>query len=1205
MDHSQQILFCPLLSNLLGRGHRGIFTLIVTLSFLFLFAACSETKLDSLKVEYEETPMGIDIEKPRFSWRMVSREQGQSQSACQIIVTHESGQEVWNTGKMAGNISLNIEYAGEPLQPTTRYDWKLKVWNREDKPLSAESWFETGLMDPSITAWSGAKWIGGGDDDLVLHPDYLPVYNINYTLQLDQQSGTTKAGFVYGANDPRLMDKNMNIHNLQNGKDESYVEVELDISGMNAGGHAFLNIYRVGYAPGDNKEVPLQRLAIPLSLINRENRYDPHTIYLKTMYSVTGFYIGGEEEANKAGSVTINPMGNSWDYICFPLLCEIGFTAKPNQTARFSEVEVRNYRVPNNILFSEKPGDAGQTSVFAGKKNLVIGDHSYHVSGSEAGAFITADIQRKSMPMLRTTFSSNPSIVVKARLYITTRGIYEVYMNGERVGDDYFNPGLTQYNKHHMYQTYDVTDRIRAGDNALGVIMGEGWWSGAITYMGYLWNLFGDRQSLLAKLVITYVDGTEETVVTDPRTWYHFDNGPVLYSSFFQGEVYDARKESLIEGWSEIVYNASEWKKAVEVDQQKAIVKDKVIEQNRMPAVNDFSSMKLIGQYGQTVKKINELTAVSMEEVRSGVYVYDMGQNMVGIPRIALTGEQPGNEIKLRFAEVKYPDLPEFKENTGMIMLENIRGALAQDIYLTKGGKEVIQPRFTFHGYRFIEITGIEKPLPLEAVKGEVLSSVHKLASGYETSNSKVNKLWENITWSTWGNFVSIPTDCPQRNERMGWSGDISVFSRTATYLADLPQFLRRHMLAMRDTQREDGRFADVAPVGGGFGGILWGSAGITVAWESYLQYNDTRMLAEHYDAMKSYIHYLLEYIDPDTGILTEGNLGDWLGPEQDHNDNSLLWEAYFIFDLELMHRVATVLNKTGDAEWFGRLHEERKQFFNRTYFDNETGQTIHSGFREPARKGKVIGTQTSYVLPLAFDICNEEIKEQVVSHLITRIGNESPRGKGDVYAPYSLMSGFIGTAWINRVLSDLGYPEVAYRILQQTSYPSWLYSVEQGATTIWERLNSYTREHGFSGNNSMNSFNHYSFGAIGSWMYNHSLGIERDEKHPGFKHFVLQPEPDPTGEMTWAKGYYDSMYGRIESSWRVNKGICNYRFKVPANTTATLYLQAMSMDKVREGNKPLESSMFIEILGEHDGKVIMKLQPGEYRFNVLDEFTK
>ena len=1180
----------------------NILRIIFTISLVLLFSACNSMEISDLMVEYEKTPLGIDVENPRFSWQMSSNERGQSQSGYQIVVTDEEGEEIWNTGKVATDISLNIKYSGKPLEPVTRYKWKVSVWNQDNKEFSSESWFETGLMDTSITAWENAKWIGGGDEDLVLYPDYLPTFNISYTIQLDKENRATKAGFLYGANDPRLMNKDMNIYNMQNGKDESYIEVELDISSVTSGGNANINVYRVGYAPEDSKETPLQTLIVPLSVINNNNMYDQHTIFLKTMYSTTDFYVGGEDESNKIGTVIINPNGNSWDYICFPLLCEIGFSVKPDQSAKFSNLEVRNYRVPNNILFSGKSGTNDNGLVLADNENLETENGTYLVKGGNSGTLITANIQNKSMPMLRTTFSSGDKKIVKARLYITSRGIYEVYLNGKKVGDDYFNPGLTQYNKHHLYQTYDVLNHILAGDNALGVVLGEGWWSGAITYMGYLWNLFGDRQALLAKLVITYTDGTKETIVSDPDSWSYFDNGPIVYSSFFQGEVYDARKTSLIEGWSEANYDDSVWKKAVEVNQEKAITYDKVIESNRMPEVNNFSNMKLIGQFGQTVKKVKELTSVSMEEVRPGIYVYDMGQNMVGVPQISLRGEEPGTKITLRFAEEKYPDLPEFKDNVGMIMLENIRGALAQDIYITKGGNEVINPGFTFHGYRYIEITGINKPLPLKAVKGDVLSSIQQFVSNYETSNPLVNKLWENITWSTKANFLSIPTDCPQRNERMGWSGDISVFSRTATYLGHLPQFLRRHMLAMRDTQREDGRFADVAPIGGGFGGILWGSAGITVAWESYQQYNDIAMLEEHYDAMRSYINYLVGYIDPVTNILTEGNLGDWLGPEQDKNDNSLIWETYFIYDLELMHRMATVLKKDEDAGWFAKLRDERKMFFNRTYFNLETGQTIHSGFRQPEKKGQTIGTQTSYVLPLIFGICDEEIKDLVVKQLISCIENETKRNEDEIYPPYSLMTGFIGTAWINRLLSDLGYSETAYQILQQKTYPSWLYSVEQGATTIWERLNSYTREHGFSGNNSMNSFNHYSFGAIGSWMYNHSLGIERDEDNPGFKHFILKPEHDPSGQMTWAKGHYDSLYGRIESSWEIKEGTRNYRFRVPSNTTATVYLQATGVNEIKEGKKPLESSTGVQIVGEKDGKVIIKLQSGEYQFIVNEE---
>lgn len=393
----------------------------------------------------------------------------------------------------------------------------------------------------------------------------------------------------------------------------------------------------------------------------------------------------------------------------------------------------------------------------------------------------------------------------------------------------------------------------------------------------HLWDttgtFFGDRQSLLAKLVITYDDGKEETVVTDPATWQYYNKGPVKYGSFFQGEVYDATREEQVEGWATASYIATGWKPACEIPLKGTVSE---VPGDGMPPVNDYSAYTLTAQTGQTVKAIRELTAIGVEEIRPGVFIYDMGQNMVGVPKIYLSGRKPGEKVKLRYAEVKYPDLPEYNGRVGMVMMENIRAAMAQDIYITKGGNEIIHPRFTFHGYRYVEITGIDKPLPVADVKGTVLSSIHEITSHYETSNSKVNKLWENIMWSAYGNFLSIPTDCPQRNERLGWSGDISVFSHTATYLAYLPRFLRRHMLAMRDTQREDGRFADIAPLGGGFGGILWGSAGITVAWESYRQYGDKKLLAEHYEAMDNHIHYLLQQIDPQTHVMGEKYRNNW-----------------------------------------------------------------------------------------------------------------------------------------------------------------------------------------------------------------------------------------------------------------------------------------------------------------------------------------
>jgi alpha-L-rhamnosidase len=1195
------------------------------LAFLLLsncnFFSNKGFKVSSLRVEYENTPLGIDVSHPRFSWQMEALDvkRGYSQAAYKIVVKDESGQIVWDPEEVNCDESLNIRYQGKELMASTRYYWSVKVWDEDGNSRTANSWFETGLMDPGpqLTAWEGAAWIGGGDDDLVLFSHFLPVFKLSYKLQLDESSATTRAGFIFGANDSRLMDKNMNIFEVEAVKDGSYIKFELDISEIDGSenGLARLNVYRVGYHPADRSDEPFSILPIPLTLIDITNKYEPHEVLIECVMGLFDIFINGSESRNllsidRSGlpggqrKLNLNPHGYGHDYISFPMLADIGFAVDKGQNASFSDIEVTNYRSPNNVLFYEDLQEPGtydgifrEFSKSSGSK-LVIRDNTYQVSGVTDGVLFIADPSRNSMPMLRTVFSIEKKKVSRARLYVTARGIYELYLNGQRVGEDYFNPGLTEYYKTHMYQTYDVTGMVNTGSNALGAWLGEGWWSGSITYLATNWNFFGDRQSLLAKLVVTYADGSREVVTTNPYDWKYFNDGPLVYSSFFQGEVYDATRENKVTGWSTPDYDDKNWKQAELVPLEGTIYGDK----------DNYSDMRLIGQIGQNAGIVRELTAIAVEEVRPGVYVYDMGQNMVGFPEIEIKGGVSDSKITLRFAEVKYPDLPQYGRNTGMIMLENIRAALTQDIHILKGGNEIIKPRFTFHGYRYLEITGIPEALPIEAVKGKVISSVSEFASSFESSNPLVNKLMNNIRWSTLGNFLSIPTDCPQRNERMGWGGDISVFSRTATFLTNSPQFFRRHMVATRDIQRADGRFPDVAPVGGGFGGILWGSAGITVAWESYQQYGDKDMLAEHYDAMDKYMRYLETRIHPQTGVINEGPLGDWLSPENSKNDNTLIWEAYYVYNLETMYRIALILEKEEDAEEYKQKHNERKSLFNKVYVEPSTGKTVNSTFLAKSVRTEgtntspddyFVDTQVSYAVPLGLGVFNDENEPFAVHRLNESITRKNTDDLGIERPEYSLMTGFIGTAWISKALSDHGYHETAYRLLQNTSYPSWLYPVRQGATTIWERLNSYTIEDGFGGNNSMNSFNHYSFGAVGAWMFNHSLGIERDVDFPGFKHFVLRPNPDPTGEMTYAKGYYDSMYGRIKSSWKLEDEDYIYEVTVPANTTALLYLPSQRDSNILEGGMPAMEAEGISYIDHVDGKTIFRLKSGQYDFKI------
>ncbi|WP_305951747.1 alpha-L-rhamnosidase [Emticicia oligotrophica] len=1186
--------------------------LLTAIFMLFLCQVFAQFKLQKLQVNYQTTPLGTDLSQPQFSWQMTNttNKRGQAQIAYQIEVTDEQNRIVWNSKRVESDLSHAIQYQGEILKPTTRYRWKLMVWDNFKAFSVNNSWFETGFLNTKIDAWSGAMWIGGGAEDMPLYSHYLSVFKLQYDIQLDKNSN--KAAFLFGANDSRLMNKSLNLMAVERKKNESYVSLELDISSLSAdtSSRAKLNIYRVGYTADDKVDKPFKTLSIPQNIINNANKFDKHSIYTECNFDLFEFFVDGTDDAHKlkdpnappAGrfgprGINLNPVGSGNNYISFPMLADIGFKTEANQTALFSNIQIKNLRYPSNTIFSENL--LANKSIFEG---ITIENGVYRLSPN---TFITANPSRNATPMLRNVFKTEAKSIKKARLYVTARGIYEVYLNGQRISNEYFNPGLTQYNKNHMYQTYDVTASLKNGQaNAIGAWLSEGWWSGNITYSGESWNWFGDRQTFLAKMVISYADGSEQIITSNDKDWKIFTDGPIRVGSFFQGEVYDATKEDALKGWTTATYDDKYWKRAVEVPLEGTAVIGDVKYSGRYSASLPYNDFKLVGQMGDNASIVKTLNALNVEEVRPKVFVYDMGQNMVGFPQIKIKNGKKGQVITMRFAEIKYPNLPDYKGNEGMVMMENIRAALTQDQYILKGGDEIIQPRFTFHGYRYLEITGVEQAIPVADVKGLVISSITELASFYETNNALVNKLWQNITWSLRSNFLSIPTDTPARNERMGWSGDISVFSKSATYLTDANLFLRRHLLAMRDIQPDSGRFTDVAPVGGGFGGTLWGSAGIVVAWETYRQYGDIQLLGEHYDAMKKYINFLETKVDKSNGILNEGPLGDWLSPEGNKNDNTLFWMAYFAYDLDIMSQMAAVLGKTDEAKTLKNRSEEIKKAFNEIYVDKATHRTVKSGvktgFMGPPNaqeaaaksdKGELIDTQASYAIPLALGTFNAENKAFAVKFLNEAIARKNKDDNGVERPENSLMTGFIGTASISEALSENGSNDLAYKLLVNKQYPSWLYSVVNGATSIWERLNSYTVENGFGGNNSMNSFNHYSFGAVASWMYNYSLGIQRHPQKTGFKEFILKPTPDPSGQISFAKGYYDSMYGRISSEWKNEGSKITYKFTVPANTSAILYLPA---------NKQItESGKSVKIDKTEGDKVLIRLTSGTYVFEV------
>lgn len=927
--------------------------------------------------------------------------------------------------------------------------------------------------------FEGAEWISVESGSLPMYPDYLSVFRLGFNLDMDP--GNT-ASVLFGLDDPRLMDSDKNIYGLANRAGESYIRLSVEGDSI--------KLYRSGYHPQDDSLKALA--AFPVDNF----RHNGDSIEIAVNYGHLDVFVNGR----KVGYRGINSLGNGGDYIAFPVLGGVAVDIPEGSKAVVSDIAVSNFRDPRNVM-ARLSSESQESRI----KNQ---------------GFTRMELPVRSMPEMRTVISVDPDRkVAGVKANVTAMGIYDLYVDGRRVNEEYFLPGSTQYNKTHLYHEFDLTDHVKTGDNELRVRLGEGWWTGPSTFVGENWNFYGDRQAFLADICVEYTDGTSERFVTNPETWEYSVDGPVVVGSFFQGEIYDSRRDDMEQQASQPA-EARIWNKAVKLPFDESVAH----------VAGGWSDVNLRPSFGDRVLSVDTISAVSMTEPRPGVYVYDMGQNMAAVPYLFFNGLERGQEVTVRHGEVLYPDMPQYAENAGMVMTENLRAAMCTDKYIASGNEtELFSPRNTLHGYRYLELSGLEEPLPLSAVKSIPVSSVHGFKAHFECSDSLINRLWENVRWSTMSNFVSIPTDCPQRNERLGWMGDISVFSPTATKIADVAPLLRQYLQSVRDCQADNGRFPDVAPTGVGFGGFLWGSAGITVPWEYYRQYGDTAVLAEHYPAMKKYMDYIFrETIEPSTGVLVQnrawGDLGDWLSPEYERNDKSLLWECYLIYDLEIMQEVAGLLGHSEDADRYEDLIAERKRFFADTYIDPENEKTRWSAY-DPKRVGQPVDTQSSYALPLAMGIYDSP---RFRENFVATVERENRADDGTLSPPYSLMTGFIGTAWIMEALSRIDRNDVAYTLLTSTNYPSWLYPVTQGATTVWERLNSYTDKDGFGSNNSMNSFNHYSFGSVANWLLTRCLGITVSLEGE----VTVNPTPDPTGKIKWARGWIDTPHGRVESSW-------------------------------------------------------------------------
>lgn len=751
------------------------------------------------------------------------------------------------------------------------------------------------------------------------------------------------------------------------------------------------------------------------------------------------------------------------------------------------------------------------------------------------------------VPMLRRTFTVGKR-VLSARIYATAQGLYEFELNGRRVGSAELTPGWTAYDHRLQYQVYDVTPLLAEGPNAWGALLGDGWFRGHMVWEQRR-NNYGTEVALLAQLVIRYADGTREVVATDEH--WKCNTGPILLSDIYDGETYDARLER--QGWSLPAYADGDW---------------------RGVRVVDAPAARLVAS-GPVVRRIEELKPVKVFQTPAGVTVLDLGQNMVGRMRFRLSAPA-GTTVTLRHAEVLDRD--------GNFYTANLRAAAQQVRYTTRGeGVETFEPHFTFQGFRYVAVSGWPGEVKPEDFTGVVLHSEMEPTGQFECSNPLLNQLQHNIVWGQKGNFVDIPTDCPQRDERLGWTGDAQVFARTAMFNHNTAAFFTKWLRDLAADQQADGAVPHVIPdvlqhrTGKGDSGATgWSDAAVIVPWTVYQVYGDRRVLEAQYPSMKAWVEHMRREAGESYLWKSGAHFGDWLcymtvdpGYPGATTDKDFLQNAYFARSTDLLQRTAEVLGKKDEAADYAHLLANIKAAFRKEY-------VTASGRLSP-------NTQTAYALALAFDLLPASQRAPAAERLAA-----------DVRKFGHLTTGFLGTPVLCPVLSATGHLDVAYQLLNRKEYPSWLYSVTKGATTIWERWDGQKPDGTFQ-DVGMNSFNHYAYGAIGEWLYRVVAGLESDARQPGYKHIIVQPHPG--GGLTYAKARYRSLHGPIESGWRIENGVAVVDVEIPANTSATVHLPHAKLAGVTESGRPVAEAEGVAQPSQVEDTVVMKIGSGRYSF--------
>ena len=1066
--------------------------------------SASDLAIGKLRCEYLENPVGIDVLAPRLSWVVQSDLRGQKQTGYRVLVAGSAAKladdegDLWDSGKVSSDQTIHVAYAGKPLQTRMHCFWKVQVWDKDQQPTAwsqPASW-SMGLLNPSD--WQQAQWIAapGPAPSSALTP------HNGYHSAIAASADVTK-----------------------------WVAIDL----------------------GERQKIDAVRL-FPA----RPYDFQPDTpgflfpVRFKIEAADKADFSDAKTVVDQTAADVANPGADSPVYSFSPTSAQfIRLTV-----TRLGHRDGANYA----FALAEMQVLAGEENIAPNKK--ILADEAIESGGWAKGHLVDGRLVAENNPypdpqqpatMLRKEFEVAATIQ-RATVSVTGLGLYELRINGRKVGDHLLAPEWTRYCKRIQYQTYDVTELLRAGKNAVGAQLGGGWWTGPLMLQPALPN---PRFCLRLRLDIESADGGKQTLVTDP-SWQATSDGPIRRSGIYFGETYDATKET--PGWDQADFAATAWQPA-EV----------------LPHPSTAENVILAAQGNEPIRVVKELKPIAMTEPEPGVYVFDMGQNMVGWCR--LTADAPaGTKITVRHAEMLNDD--------GTIYTANLRGAAQINEYVWRGGKATLEPHFTYHGFRYVEVTGLPGRPGDDAIVGLVFHSAAPDAGKFSCSNDLINKIMHCVEWVHRGNMHSAPTDCPQRTEREGWMGDIQAFSQTAIFGRDMAGFFTKWVPDIRDSQADDGRYPDVAPhiadPNKFFSGVpAWGDAGTVVPWRMYQNYADTRMLEQHFTSAQRWVEFIRAN---NPNLLWQKNRGndynDWLNGDtlvlKDYPrgisevPKDVFATAFFAHSTEIVAKMAAALGRTDDAAKYGKLFDDIKTAF-------------HKAFVAP--DGRIQGdTQAGYALALHFNLLDEALRPKAMEHLLEAIEKYKNHPSTGIQSTHRMLL----------ELTRNGRHDEAWRLVNLKTVPSWGFMVEMGATTIWERWDGYVKGRGFQ-NPGMNSFNHWAFGSVGEWVWRDLAGINLDESQPGYKHFVIHPRP--CADLTWVKAEYDSIRGKIVSDWSVEGTRFTLRVEVPVNTTATIYMPAKDPAAVTEGSQPAKDAEGVKLIGLEDGCAVMIVDSGRHVF--------